>query len=140
MSDSRSQVNFQAADENVYHISSTSGGGINDFSVTFAKDYVAGGFLASGRGLMIVNTGWVGEGFEFAPSTPYNWPAPGATTLVLCWAANSQCNSAVSGVSFATAATQTSPIKMSLFTHAQYRVDMALSINPSTGQAPSSGA
>lgn len=134
------QVPFQAAQENLYHISSTSGGGINDFSVSFAKNYVAGGFLAPGRGVLIVNTGFFGSGFEFAPTNPYTWPSPGNTTLLLCWAPDASCNPAVATVATATGATMEGPVVLSLFTHATYRIDMALSIDPASGAPPPNGS
>lgn len=58
---------------------------------------------------------------------------------MLLWAPNTQCNPnlpALGAVSSATMGSQ--PLTMSLFTHAQYRVDYALSLDPATGK-PAAG-
>lgn len=104
----------------------------------FTKNYIAAGYLKPGRAVVIVNTGWSGSSFSWAEDSWYPFPSK-QTTLLLCWAPDATCNPAVKDAKVATSAFVDGHIKMSLFTHAQWRLDHALSLDPATG-APPAGA
>lgn len=88
---------------------------------------------------MIVSAGWGATSFAWypAPTTTYLWPSP-ATKLTLTWAAGTACNPSAAGAQMASNYTQGGAVAMTLYTHAQYRFDYALSLDPATG-APTAG-
>lgn len=122
------------AHEEKYKIPSTEiGGNLNEFSVNFTKNYISAGYLGAGRAVVIVSAGWIGTGMVYSASVTYPWPSSN-TTLILNWGASAACNPAVATAQNATAANMGSaPLTMSLYTHASYRLDMALSLDPATG-------
>lgn len=123
------------ADESVYKVPATgpgTPGGSQEIGVPFAKRYVAGGHLAAGRAVLLVNAGWGGTGFSCgAWKAHYDWPSA-QTALELGWAASEDCNPSVSDASFVTTLTVAEPVTMSLFTHSVYRTDMAMSMDAAT--------
>ncbi len=137
------------ANESYYQIQEYTGGGANEFSVGFAKAYVRNGFLAPGRAVLLVSTGVGGTAFLNLglpqSNTPNVQQTPGPnTTIIETWTSSLACESNAYDSYFSkygNIATQYNQpnLRMTLLGHAQYQIDAALSINPLTGVAPTSG-
>ena len=104
-----------------------------DYIAKFTQNYVASGKLASGRGLLVVKTAWSGTPMaEGASSSPVNLLLPPGSTVHLDWVTSTSCN-ALYNYQFATSINDAN-LNMNLFTHATYRIDYAMGIDPSTNQ------
>ena len=104
-------------------------GGANSIASGFAKKYISDGFLRSGRAILVVNAAKVGSSLGFNDGTTTALPAPPGARVQNTWAASTACDPAFASVSFATDFGSTG-LTMNLLTHAAYRVDLALSLNP----------
>lgn len=107
-------------------------GGVNSLAASFAKKYIGDGFLRTGRALLFVNAAKTGSALGFNDGTTISGTALPGLTVQNTWVPSTRCDSSFSQVQNVTSFSSTN-VPLNLFTYANYRIDLALSINPATG-------
>lgn len=124
--------------------SPTSGGTHHaDFGVPFAARFVASGYLAPGRAVLLVNAA-VGDTGVFklcgTDTLGGGWPARPATHTHRCWAPSAACSPDLVGVDEALKWPSQSLPNASLLTRAIDFAELGLAVDPATLHGPPRGA